>query len=87
MLRPTRVEPLSGYRIHLTYPDGAEGIIDLSADVGRGVFAPLADEAYFRTVHIGQYGQIAWSEEIEICPDSAYQEITARQPERLNARS
>ena len=87
MLRPTRVEPLSGYRIHLTYPDGAEGIIDLSADVGRGVFAPLADEAYFRTVHIGQYGQIAWSEEIEICPDSAYQEITAGQPERLNARS
>jgi len=79
MLRPTKIEPLSGYRLHLTYPDGVEGIIDLSADVGRGVFTQLADEAYFRTVHIGQYGQIAWSEDIEICLDSAYEEITGKQ--------
>ncbi len=85
MIRPTSVEPLSGYRIQVVYPDGVEGIIDLSADVGRGVFAPLADEAFFRTVHIGRYGQIAWSEDIEICPDSAYQEITAKPAEASHA--
>jgi len=39
-----------------------------------------SDEAFFRTVHIGRYGQIAWSEDIEICPDAAYQEITGRMP-------
>ncbi len=78
MTRPNRVEALSGFRIRVAYPDGAEGVIDLSADVGRGVFAPLADEAFFRTVHIGRFGQIAWSEDIEICPDAAYQEITGR---------
>ena len=77
MNRPNKVEALSGFRIRVSYPDGAEGIIDLSADVGRGVFAPLADEAFFQTVHIGCFGQIAWSEDIEICPDAAYQEITA----------
>lgn len=59
----------------MLYPNGVEGIIDLSGDIGRGVFTPLADEAFFRTVHIGQYGQIAWSEDLEICPDSAYQDI------------
>ena len=75
MNRPNKVEALSGFRIRVAYPDGAEGVIDLSADVGRGVFAPLADEAVFETVHIGRFGQIAWSEEIEICPDAAYQEI------------
>lgn len=80
MLRPASVEALPGFRIHLTYPDGAEGIIDLSEEVGRGVFAPLSDEAFFRTVHIGRYGQIAWSEDIEICPDSAYREITGKTP-------
>jgi hypothetical protein len=85
MLRPTKIKPLSGYRLHLTYPDGTEGLIDLSADVGRGVFAPLADEAYFRTVHIGQYGQIAWSDDIEICPDSAYEEIAASSAKITNA--
>lgn len=86
MLRSTKIQPLPGYRIHLTYPDGVEGIIDLSADVGQGVFTPLADEAYFRTVHIGQYGQIAWSEDIEICPDSAYEEITRKPAESSHAR-
>ena len=78
MNRPNRVQALSGFRIRVAYPDGTEGVIDLSADVGRGVFAPLADEAFFQTVHIGRFGQIAWSEDIEICPDAAYQEITGR---------
>lgn len=75
MKRPVKVEALSGFRLRVAYPDGVEGVIDLSTDVGRGVFAPLAEEAFFRTVHIGQFGQIAWSEDIEICPDAAYQEI------------
>ena len=78
MNRPNKIEALSGFRIRVAYPDGTEGVIDLSADVGRGVFAPLADEAFFQTVHIGRFGQIAWSENIEICPDAAYQEIAGR---------
>jgi hypothetical protein len=86
MLRPAKIEPLEGYRIRLTYPDGTEGVIDLSGDVGRGVFAPLADEAFFRTVYIGQYGQIAWCEDIEICSDSAYEKITGRPAETPHAR-
>lgn len=86
MIRPTHVEPLPGNRIHLTYADGVEGIIDLSANIGRGVFAALSDEAFFRTVHLGQYGQIAWSEDIEICPDAAYEEITGKPAEASDAR-
>ena len=77
MHRPHQVEALPGYRLRLAYPDGVEGVIDLSGDVGRGVFAPLADESFFRTVCIGQYGQIAWSEDLEICPDAAYREIAS----------
>ncbi len=78
MNRPNKIEALSGFRIRVAYSDGTEGVIDLSADVGRGVFAPLADEEFFQTVHIGRFGQIAWSEDLEICPDAAYQEITGR---------
>jgi hypothetical protein len=65
MNRPLSAEPKSGFRLQLVYPDGIEGMIDLSRDVGCGVFAPLADEAFFRTVHIGKHGQISWSEDIE----------------------
>ena len=85
-MRPTQVEPLPGYRIRVKYADGAEGVIDLSADVGRGVFAALADEAFFRTVHIGRYGQIAWSEDIELCPDAAYEDIKGTPAEASHAR-
>lgn len=76
---------LPGYRISVSYPDGVEGFIDLSQDVGRGVFGPLADEAYFRTVHIGDHGQIAWSADIEICPDAAYEEILRKATEAAHA--
>ena len=74
--RPHHVGALPGYRLRLTFPDGVQGVIDLAGDVGRGVFTPLADEAFFRTVHLGQFGQIAWSEDLEICPGAAYHGIT-----------
>jgi hypothetical protein len=78
MRRPVKVEPLSGYRLRVRYADGVEGIIDLSNQVGCGVFAPLRDEAFFRSVRIGDQGQIAWSDDLEICPDSAYLEVTGK---------
>ena len=86
MKRPVKVEALPEYRLGLAYSDGVEGVIDLAPDVGRGVFTPLADQAFFRTVHIGQFGQIAWSDDIEICPDAAYHEITRKTaPEAVHA--
>ena len=86
MIRPTKVTPLTGYRINISFTDEVEGIIDLSDSVGKGVFTPLRDEAFFSTVYIGDYGQIAWSDEIEICPDAAYLEITGKfSPQLANA--
>jgi hypothetical protein len=87
MKRPIHVEALPGYRIRLKYPDGVEGVIDLSADVGRGVFTALADEVFFRTVHLGQHGQIAWSEDIELCPEAAYEDIIDKPAEASHAGS
>jgi len=68
---------LPGYKIRVDYADGVSGVVDLSDSVGRGVFAPLQDEAFFKKVHLGDRSQIAWTDEIEICPDAAYQTLTA----------
>jgi hypothetical protein len=78
MNRPTKVEAMGGYKIRLSYPDGMQGVLDLSDQVGKGIFAPLKDEKNFQKVHLGPYGQIAWSDEMEICPDAAYLEITGK---------
>jgi uncharacterized protein DUF2442 len=78
MIRPVKVEALPHYRLRVVYSDGVDGTIDLSANVGNGVFMPLVDPAAFAIVHIGEYGQIAWSDEIEICSDAVYLEITGK---------
>lgn len=83
MRHPSKIRPLSGYKIEVSYPDGVRGIIDLSGSVGHGVFAPLRDESFFSKVHVGEFGQIAWSDEIEICSDAAYLEITGKYSPQL----
>jgi Protein of unknown function (DUF2442) len=57
---------------------GTSGEIDLSQDVGKGVFSALRDTRFFETVHVGSYGQIQWTDDLEICPEAAYQELKNR---------
>jgi hypothetical protein len=75
MIRPTNVTALSDYKIRVNFTDGMTGVLDLSPVAGTGVFAPLKDEAFFKKAYLGDHGQIAWSDEIQICPDAAYWEI------------
>lgn len=83
MPRPSDVRPLAGHRLLLRYDDGVEGEVDLSRFVGKGVFSKWEDPEAFQTVHIGEDGQIAWDDEIEMCADSLYLEITGKKPEEL----
>lgn len=83
MKRPEKIVPLPGYKLGISFPDGVSGIIDLSGCVGHGVFDALRDESFFNSVHIGDYGQIAWSDELEICSDAAYLEITGKNSRQL----
>jgi hypothetical protein len=83
MFRPVQVKALPDYRLWIKYADGVEGEIDLSELVGKGVFALWQDPEAFAQVYIGCDGQIAWSDEIDICPDAAYMTITGKKPEEL----
>ena len=78
MVRLVGVTARSGYRLFLTYADGTSGEIDLSQDVGKGVFSALRDTRFFETVHIGSHRQIQWTEDLEICPEAAYQGLKNR---------
>ena len=78
MIRAMEVEPRDGYRIWLRYSDGASGEVDLSDLVGKGVFRAWRDAGFFDGVHVTPHGSIAWSESIEICPDSLYRDLTGK---------
>ena len=76
MIEPIEVEPRDGFRIWLRYSDGATGEVDLSDVAGRGVFATWNEPGVFDRVHISRHRSIAWDDEIELCPDALYMEIT-----------
>lgn len=83
MPKPTEVKPLDRYRLWIKYSDGIEGLVDLSDLAGEGVFALWNDYQEFEKVRIGPSGEIAWNDQIDLCPDSIYLKITGKKPEEV----
>lgn len=86
MLKLVHVEPLAGYRLRLRYADGVTGDVDLSHLVGKGVFQLWNDLEAFRRVSIGSAGEVRWSDEVDLCADALYLEVTGKQPDELFPR-
>lgn len=78
MIRPTAVEPRDGYRLWLRYSDGAAGEVDLSSLAGQGVFAAWQDPACFAAVRLAEHGAIVWDDDLELCPDALYLQLTGK---------
>ncbi|MCP4402824.1 MAG: DUF2442 domain-containing protein [bacterium] len=83
MLKPLKVKALQGYKLWLEYSDGVKGEVDLSYLAGKGVFSIWNDYKVFEKVYIGENGEIAWNEELDLCPDALYLKITGKTPEEL----
>jgi hypothetical protein len=83
MIKPISVRAFPGYRIYISFSDGAEGIVDLSDLLGQGVFEAWNDPSFFSAVHIGPGRQIQWSDDIELCPDTVYMKLTGKSAEEL----
>ena len=77
-IRPTAVAPRDGYRIWLRYSDGSAGEVDLSHLAGAGVFEAWNDRACFEAVHITEYDAVAWDEDLELCPNALYLQLTGK---------
>ena len=83
MLKPIAVEAREDYRIWVRFNDGASGEVDLSDMAGKGVFAAWEDRAFFESVHLTDYRAIAWGDEIDICADALYMELTGKTLEEM----
>ena len=83
MKRVSKVKVLSGYRLELEFDDGVSGIVDLSENVGKGVFALWRDPLAFDQVRIGSSGELIWGDRIDLCPDSLYLKVTGKKPEDI----
>lgn len=83
MIEPTAVEAREGYRIWVRFSDGASGEVDLSDMAGRGVFAAWSDRAFFESVRLTDYRAVAWGDDIDICADALYMEVTGKTLEEM----
>jgi hypothetical protein len=76
-------EALPIFRLRLRFDDGIEGVVDLSSEAGKGVFAIWATPQAFADFRIENGRRVVWSHTLDLCADALYLEITGRQPEDL----
>ena len=76
MHKITDIKVLPDYRLEIAFSDGKRGVADLSHLVGKGVFSLWNDYEAFRNVKIGSFGELLWSDQVDICPDSLYLQVT-----------
>jgi hypothetical protein len=75
--RLVKIEILSNYRLSVEFIDGTRGEVDLSRLLlsdQAGIFSQLRDPAIFAKAYI-EYGAVTWPGEIDLAPDSMYDQI------------
>lgn len=74
----TQVQWLGDHRLRVGFEDGTSGDLDFSGEDWSGVFAPLADAAYFGQVELDrELGTIVWPNGADIAPETLRQLATA----------
>lgn len=69
----TDVQFLGGHRLQLRFDDGTFGELDFSNEDWKGVFAPLADSDYFKSVELDkELGTIVWPNGADIAPETLH---------------
>ncbi len=83
MIKIISAKASADYKIWIQYSDGVEGEVDLSHLVGKGVFSAWKDANVFRNFQVKNGRFIIWTDEIDLCADSLYLEITGKTPENI----
>lgn len=72
--RLTKAEYIEGYKIKVSFEDGAIGIIDLDGELWGEVFEPLRDLNNFRAFKVDPELQtIVWSTGADLAPEFLYE--------------
>jgi hypothetical protein len=77
------IKPKLNYRLWMKFSDGVEGDVDLSSNVGKGVFSLWNNPAKFNEVKIGKAGELCWNDEVDIDSTAMYLRITGKNPEDI----
>ena len=74
----TLAKVIGAHKLQLTFSDGTVGDADFNDEEWTGVFAPLADPAYFATVSVDpEMGTVVWPNGADMAPDALYDDVKA----------
>jgi len=83
LVRVRAVEPLEGFRAHVTFEDGTQRDIDLEDYLHGPIFETIrSDLSVFRSMKVAG-GTIAWENGADIDPDVLYYGLTPSWMEEL----
>ena len=76
--RLINAEYIDGYKIKVTFSDGASGLIDLESELWGEVFEPLKDPKIFQSFSINdELKTIVWPTGADLSPEFLYQQAVA----------
>jgi hypothetical protein len=71
--RVSKVKTAGDYKLELTFSNREKRVFDMKPYLNIGRFVQLQNEAMFSSV-ICSMGSIQWSNGLDLCPDTLYEE-------------
>lgn len=77
------VEPRPHFRLWLRYSDGVEGEVDVSDMACLPIFRRWHEDVPFAAVGVMPGNLLVWNDDMDMCGDALYLELTGKQPEDI----
>ncbi|HYO22314.1 MAG TPA: DUF2442 domain-containing protein [Flavisolibacter sp.] len=76
-----KVTAIEKYKLHVSFTDGTEGVLDLAHLSGKGVFVQWDEgDTFFKVYLSHESGAITWPNEVDIDTYNAYCKIKGISP-------
>lgn len=72
------ITPLAGYKAHVVFNDGLEGVDDYSFVLDYPGYGHLRDPENFAKIHVTPDGLISWGQDLEISWEGTYQRLSGK---------
>ena len=71
LIKTISVKPMDDYRLQLKFSNGNVKNFDVKPLLSHKIYFPIKNKSLFDKVYI-RGGAVAWSDNIDICPESLY---------------
>jgi hypothetical protein len=76
MLEVVDAKYIDGYKIHVRFNNGEEGVVDLTESLWGPVFEPLKDPVGFQRFEVSKlYHTITWENGADLAPEYIYEKM------------